>query len=134
MNTNIIYKTGVFPTIHQIIDLYANAGLKRPVADIARMEKMYAHSNLIVTALDNDVLVGISRAMTDYSYWCYLADLAVNTRYQKRGIGRQLIAHTKAAAGEECMLLLLSAPTAMTYYPQIGLRHLQNAFGVDREK
>ncbi|UYQ91128.1 hypothetical protein MKQ68_13600 [Chitinophaga horti] len=84
----ITYQTGVMPDIHQVISLYVNAGLKRPVADRARKAKMYCHSKVIVTAWDNEQLVGISRAMTDYGYWCYLADLAVAVSYQGRGSGR----------------------------------------------
>ncbi|WP_415554541.1 GNAT family N-acetyltransferase [Gluconobacter potus] len=32
--------------------------------------------------------MGISCAITDYSYWCYLSDLAVDRAYQGSGIGR----------------------------------------------
>ncbi|MDM1296462.1 GNAT family N-acetyltransferase [Sphingobacterium sp. N143] len=97
------------------------------------MKKMFIHSNLIVTAWHQNRLIGIARSMTDYGYWCYLADLAVASDYQNQGIGRKLLEHTKAEAGKDCMLLLLSAPSALSYYSKLGLRHLQNAFGLDRE-
>ncbi len=94
---------------------------------------MFMNSNLVVTAWHNDVFVGVSRAMTDYGYWTYLADLAVRSDYQNKGIGRNLIEETKNSAGKDCMLLLLSAPTALSYYQKIGLRNLNNAFALDRE-
>ena len=32
------------------------------------------------------------------------------------------------------MLLLISAPAAMDYYPKIGLRRFKNAFGIALER
>ncbi len=133
MADEIAYKTGMIPDIELVIALYIAAGLKRPVEDKERMKKMFLNSNLVVTAWHQDVLIGISRAMTDYGYWSYLADLAVHPDYQKRGIGRKLIAETKIRAGNDCTLLLLAAPSALSYYRQVGFRNLTNAFAADRK-
>lgn len=133
MKVEIIYKIDIIPRLELIISLYIDAGLKRPVEDKCRIEKMFVNSNLIVTAWHNDVLVGLSRAMSDYGYWCYLADLAVRSDYQNMGIGRELIQQTKIRTGKDCMLLLLSAPNAVSYYQKTGLRNLTNAFALDRE-
>jgi ribosomal protein S18 acetylase RimI-like enzyme len=94
---------------------------------------MYANSNLVVTAWDDERLVGISRALTDFSYCCYLSDLAVANNYQKAGIGKKLIALIKELIGDECMLLLLAAPLAIDYYPKIGMEKLDNAFIIKRK-
>ena len=56
---------------------------------------MIEHSNLIVTAWDGQLLVGIARSVTDFHYCCYLSDLAVDVAYQRQGIGRQLIQITQ---------------------------------------
>jgi len=130
---DITYKTNHCPDTAAIIALYVSSGLNRPTSDVERIHKMYANSNLIVSAWDGDKLVGIARSVTDFCYSCYLSDLAVHLDYQKSGIGKQLVALTKESIGEESMLLLLSAPTAMTYYPRIGMDHLNNAFMIKRE-
>jgi ribosomal protein S18 acetylase RimI-like enzyme len=64
---------------------------RRPVDDPARLDKMLRHADLIVTARDGERLVGISRAVTDFSYCCYLSDLAVDVAYQRQGIGKRLM-------------------------------------------
>jgi len=87
-----------------------------------------------VTAWDKDKLVGISRSLTDFCYCCYLSDLAVRKEYQKQGIGKKLIGLTKDKIGELSMLLLLSAPTAMDYYPGVGLQKVDNGFIFKRVK
>ncbi len=118
----------------EVIELYRDAGLPRPTDDADRIERMYSGSNLIVTAREDEKLVGIARSMTDGAWSCYLADLAVATSHQKAGVGRKLVELTKQAAGEESMVLLLSVPTAMEYYPKIGMERLDNAFIIWRER
>ncbi|WP_233603246.1 GNAT family N-acetyltransferase [Pedobacter sp. KBW06] len=130
---DITYKTEGCPDTAAIVALYVSSGLNRPTSDVERIHKMYANSNLIVSAWDGDKLVGIARSLTDFCYSCYLSDLAVHLDYQKSGIGKQLVALTKESIGGESMLLLLAAPTAMTYYPGIGMDHLDNAFMIKRE-
>jgi len=129
---NIQYHFDKPPTAEQIIELYDNAGLPRPTHDKERMQKMFDNSNLVLTAWDGDVLVGVSRSITDWVWSCYLADLAVRSDYQKEGIGRQLILRTKEKLGEQSMILLLSVPTAMEYYPKIGFEKQESSFILNR--
>ncbi|TAL27709.1 MAG: GNAT family N-acetyltransferase [Alphaproteobacteria bacterium] len=105
---------------------------RRPVDDIARLEKMLRHADIIVTARDGIKLVGIARAVTDFSYCCYLSDLAVDTAYQHKGIGRRLIEETQKAAGPQTGVHLIAAPKAEGYYPKIGMRHVPSCWGYPR--
>ena len=116
------------PDTDQIIELYNSSGINRPTIDKERINKMYSNSNLVITAWDNDNLVGISRSLTDFCYCCYLSDLAVRKEYQKTGIGKKLLEATKNSIGEQTTLILLSAPTAMEYYQKIGLQKIDNGF------
>lgn len=109
-------------------------GERRPVQDLARLERMLRGAQVIATARDRGRLVGISRAITDFAYCCYLADLAVDAAYQRRGIGKRLIGETHAAAGAETMLILIAAPAAEGYYPRIGLRHYPGCWGIPRSR
>jgi len=130
----IIYKNDITPQPDQIIDVYNSSGINRPTTDKQRIEKMYANSNLIFTAWDNDKLVGISRSLTDFCYCCYLSDLAVRKEYQKSGIGKKLIELTKEKIGEQTTLILLSAPAAINYYPKVGMLKTDNGFVIKRTK
>ena len=77
--------------------------------------------------------MGASRCLTDLCWSCYLADLSVRHEYKGKGIGK-LVELTKNRIGEQTMLLLLSVPTAMEYYPKIGLKKVENGFIIDRTK
>ena len=129
---DIHYTTDITPTPEMIIELYANSGLPRPIHDSERIKKMFDNSDLIVSAWADDVLVGVARSITDWVWSCYLADLAVKEEYKKEGIGKKLIDLTKEALGDQSMVLLLSVPTAMEYYPKVGFRRLDNSFIIDR--
>ncbi|CEN52545.1 Histone acetyltransferase HPA2-related acetyltransferase [Capnocytophaga canimorsus] len=134
--SDIIYKKDYVPETMQIIEVYQSSGIKRPIDNVARIEKMYVNSNIIITAWENKKLVGVARALTDFSYCCYLSDLAVRQEYQSEGIGKQLIEEVKKAIGttEEISLLLLSAPNAMEYYPKVGFEAIENGFIIKRKK
>jgi GNAT superfamily N-acetyltransferase len=131
---SLLYRLDAVPTARQVADLYRDAGLIRPVDDLPRMQRMLDHANLIVTAWDGDDLVGIARSVTDFSFCCYLSDLAVASAYQRKGIGRELIRRTQETAGEEAMLLLLAAPTARDYYGHIGFEKSERAWMVPRRR
>ena len=106
---------------------------RRPVNDHATIQGMLAHADVIVTARDGQLLVGVSRAISDFSYCTYLSDLAVDQAYQGRGIGRELIRRTQAAAGLNTSLILLAAPKAQTYYPHIGMTQHDSCWLIPRQ-
>lgn len=130
----IFYRFDSLPETELIIDLYNSSGINRPTTDKERIAKMYLNSNLIVTAWNNEKLVGIARSLTDFCFCCYLSDLAVRKEYQKLGIGKKLISLTKEKIGDQTMLLLLSAPAAIDYYPKVGFQKVDNGFIINREK
>lgn len=130
--TNILYRNDGDISPSQLAQLFRNSGIRRPVDDLPRLAAMLRHANLIVTAWDGAKPVGIARALTDFSYCCYLSDLAVDKSYQKSGIGRELIQRVRTAIGEQSMLLLLAAPEAMAYYPKVGFEAVENGWIIKR--
>ena len=105
-------------------------GERRPVNEPEKLHKMLEHGNLIVTARENDRLVGVSRSLTDFVFCTYLSDLAVDKAYQKQGIGKELIRQTKLAA-PDAKLILLAAPAATGYYPKTGMSRHEYCFYLD---
>jgi len=102
---------------------------RRPVDNREIILGMLKNADILVSARSgNGLLVGVSRAITDYSYCTYLSDLAVDKAFQGLGIGRELIERTHEAAGHGTMLLLLSAPAAESYYPHIGMTPHRSAW------
>jgi ribosomal protein S18 acetylase RimI-like enzyme len=98
------------------------------------MAGMLAHADIIVTARNSQgLLVGVSRAITDFSYCTYLSDLAVDVALQRQGIGRELIRRTHLAAGLHTSLTLVAAPQAETYYTHIGMLRHESCWRIARQ-
>jgi len=118
----IEYKINEPISTEQYIELLKSCtlGERRPVDDLTCMAGMISNSNLIVSAWDKGLLVGIARSMTDFHYACYLSDLAVRNEYQKTGIGKQIQNLTQKQLGPRCKLILIAAPEANSYYEHIG--------------
>lgn len=126
----INYKLGNLLDIDKVIELYiaSTLGERRPVDDRDCMIEMLAKANLVISAWEGDVLVGIARSLTDFCYVAYLSDLAVRKTHQFMGIGKQLIQRTQAELGENATLVLLAAPAAEKYYPRIGMQQHPSAW------
>jgi len=109
-------------TAAEFIDVLKRSTLaeRRPVDNPKCIQAMLDHADLLCTAWDGEKLVGLARSVTDFEYCCYLSDLAVDQAYQRAGIGKKLIAETKARLGPRAMIILLAAPKAEGYYPKIG--------------
>jgi len=117
-----------------VSEVFKSSGIKRPVDDLDRIQRMIDNADVNISAWDGERLIGIARGITDFSYCCYLSDLAVCKEYQKTGIGTELVERLREHLGEEVSLLLLSAPTAMEYYPRIGFEKTDKAFLKSRVK
>jgi ribosomal protein S18 acetylase RimI-like enzyme len=120
----------------EFVDVLTRSTLaeRRPVDRPDLIKRMLEHAQVIVTARNAaGLLVGVSRAMTDFGYATYLSDLAVDEAYQRRGIGRELIRRTHEAAGLETTLILLAAPKARDYYPHIGMQRHDSCWIIPRQ-
>jgi GNAT superfamily N-acetyltransferase len=119
--------------LDEYLALYHSSGIKRPLADKPRMAQLFQGANLLLSARIDGKLVGLARCLTDGAYVCYVSDLLVAGECQRQGIGRLLLQTLAEKLGPQVQLLLLSAPTAMTYYPKMGFAPLNNAFAIERQ-
>ena len=129
MNT-IDYRTGNDLDIEEVIILSdrSTLGERRPTGSPEIFRDMIQNADLIITAWDGEKLIGISRTLTDFSYVAYLADLAVDRAYQRRGIGKELIRKTRENLKKSCFITLLAAPLADGYYEKLGFERNPRAW------
>lgn len=130
MAVTVSYRSNIKITVPDFTDLLKRSSLdaRRPVNDPQRIQKMLDHANVMVTAWADDRLIGVSRALTDFSFCCYLSDLAVDQEFQHQGVGKELVRLTHEVAGTDTTLILLAAPAATQYYPKIGMMNFPDCF------
>lgn len=129
----ITYQLTTNISTEEFIDILKRATLseRRPVDTLECIESMIKNADIIVTAIADEKIVGIARAVTDFSYCCYLSDLAVDASFQHHGIGKMLIRKMREQLGSKCKMILLSAPSAVEYYPKIGFTQHPSAWVLD---
>lgn len=128
----IIYniESSLSPEEFRDVLVRSTLGERRPIDSLERLSKMLHHANLVVTARDSGLLVGVSRSLTDFAFCTYMSDLAVDVAYQKKGIGKELIRRTKLET-PDAKLILLAAPAAREYYPKTGMTQFEYCFVLD---
>jgi GNAT superfamily N-acetyltransferase len=133
---NIKYQINSPVSVDAFINLLhtSTLGLRRPVDDQECLAGMLANSNLIISAWFEDKLIGIARSITDFHYACYLSDLAVDSSYQKLGVGKEMQALTQAQLGKKCKLILIAAPDAHSYYEQLGFTNNERCWVLNRDQ
>jgi predicted N-acetyltransferase YhbS len=132
---NVTYRLEPGLAPEEFIDVLVRSTLaeRRPVNDFNTIKAMLKNAAVIVTARLDGLLVGVSRALTDFAFCTYLSDLAVDETLQRRGIGRELIRRTHEAAGLHTTLILLAAPKAQSYYPHIGMTKHESCWVIARQ-
>lgn len=123
-------------TPEQFLDILnrSTLGERRPIDDPEAIAGMVANADITISAWDGDTLVGVARSVTDFSYCCYLSDLAVDVARQRQGIGVELMARTQAMLGPQCKLILLAAPAAADYYGHVGFENNPRCWVLARDK
>ncbi len=130
----ITYDLDDRPTASELAEVFRRSGIRRPAEDLARMGEMIENADILLTARVGARLVGVARALTDWSYCCYLSDLAVDAEFQRQGIGRKLLDMLRGRLDERVMILLLAAPEAADYYPRLGFEPVPNGWMLPRKR
>lgn len=78
----------------------------------------------LVARNENGLIVGILFGLTDYVYWLYVTDLAVDRDFEGRGIGRQLMrtAHDRAGGEKDIAVYLIANEKAVPFYEKLGMK------------
>ncbi|GIP17510.1 N-acetyltransferase GCN5 [Paenibacillus montaniterrae] len=130
----VIYEHNSVCSPEEVSDVFKASGIRRPIDDLDRLTRMISNANETVTARVDGELVGILRAITDYSYCCYISDIAVNKAYQGLGIGKDLIERLINKLGnDEVQYVLTSAPQAEGFYERLGFERNMRSFVVRRK-
>lgn len=124
LTAGVVYQMEPELSVEEFVDVLRRSTLaeRRPVDDRLVMEDMLRNADVVLTARVDGRLAGVARALTDRARCTYLADLAVDAAFQRRGIGKELLRRTHEAAGRGTTLVLLAAPKAREYYPHVGLQ------------
>lgn len=129
----ITYTVLVSPTnenIKQITALYRHEGWWSKDADDHDLVRgIIAGSHLFMTATEDDLVVGMGRALSDRSSDAYIQDVTVKKEYRSRGIGteiiRELVKRLRADGIE--WIGLIAERGSHGFYSRLGFNKMSNS-------
>lgn len=89
--SGITYTSNVMPSLGELLSLYDAVGWSAYTEDPARLQRSLNGSVHVVCARADDELVGVARIVSDFGTLVYVQDVLVDPRWQRRGIGAELI-------------------------------------------
>ncbi|MER9583156.1 GNAT family N-acetyltransferase [Mesorhizobium sp. M0276] len=137
-NSHVLYASEPELAIAEFRRVLVESGLgeTRPVDDDARLQTMLSGANLLLTArldVEGKPLIGVIRALTDFSWVCYISELAVSQSAQGFGIGKGLMDEARRQLGPSVAISLISMPDAVGFYERIGMKRMADAFWLARK-
>ena len=108
--------------IQQLENLYNDVGWYAYTKDMQQLEQALLHSLDVISAWDNDKLVGLIRIVGDGLTIVYIQDILVLNHYQNQGIATKLMTEIlqKYKHVRQKVLLTEEAPDVRHFYEKNG--------------
>ncbi len=118
----INYKENVQVEKEDLEKLYSSVGWIAYTNNLDVLDKAINSSLNVITAWDNEKLVGLIRVVGDNHTIIYIQDILVNPSYQNKKIGTQLMTMTLAKYKKvrQKTLLTEDAPDVRHFYEKFG--------------
>lgn len=90
-----------------------------------RIGKLVNNASISITARnDENELVAVCFAITDFAYWLFLTDLGVDRRYVHQGLGSKMVEMAMETAGgrENIIMYTCANVNAIPFYEKIGMK------------
>ncbi|MBZ9635149.1 GNAT family N-acetyltransferase [Clostridium sp. FP1] len=87
----IMYHADKKADYEKLKTLFNEVGWNDKTEDINRLKAMVENSQIVVTAWDEEIMVGFARCTTDYVFNGQINNVVVDSKYRRKGIGKVLI-------------------------------------------
>jgi ribosomal protein S18 acetylase RimI-like enzyme len=101
----------------EVCTVLRQAGLATHSVELTR--KAFENSYRVVFVFDNELLIGVGRAISDGAYQAAIYDIAVLPSYQGKKIGRMIIDEIHKGL-ENINIILYASPGKEPFYNKIG--------------
>lgn len=124
----IMRYANVLPPIDQLLSLYSDAGWSAYTAVPELLLRAVENSLHVVTAWENDQLVGLARAVGDGVSILFVQDVLVHSSFHHSGVGTQLVAMLLSAfpAVRQVVLLTDDSPASASFYTGLGFSRAED--------
>ncbi len=108
--------------VEALVELYSAVGWTAYTRDAPGLAQAVANSTYVVSAWEEERLVGLARCLSDDLAVCYIQDVLVHSALQRRGVGRLLLSDCLERFAHVRMKILLTDDEARQYafYTSLG--------------
>lgn len=116
---NVIkYYTDKKVNYERLISLFNEAGWNDKTEDMDRLRAMVDNSQIVVTAWDDDEMIGFGRCTTDFVFNGQINNVVVDSKYRGKGIGKELI--TRILDNSKMVTYMLRGQESEGFYKKLG--------------
>lgn len=119
--------------LNRLIYLFNEVGWNDKIKDKSRLQEMINNSQIIVTAWDEDLMVGFARCTTDYVFNGQINNVVVDSKYRGKGIGKELI-NRILNSSDKVTYILRGDPENREFYKRLGFEDSNLTFIYRRKK
>ena len=105
--------------IEEVTALY-QANQWSAVREPTKLYQALVHSHSLITAWDDDRLIGLSNAISDSYLVVYYPHLLIHPAYQKKGVGKMIMKRMRGKYGHFHMQILTADEKAVGFYESMG--------------
>lgn len=128
----ITYLNGAPIAIKELAALYEDAGWEYYLRNLEVLREAYANSLRVISAWDQNKLVGVIRAVGDGCTILYIQDILVLSEYHRQGIGRGLLGRMleEFPNVRQKVLMTDNQPGTVAFYTNMGFSPVSQYHGV----
>ncbi len=116
----------------ELVDLYSSVGWQHAdFPDI--LTRAIGNSGYVVSAREDERLIGLARAITDWATTMYVVDVLVRPEYQRHGIGQELMRRLLAPFRGYHTRVLIAEPGLEEFYRKVGFEPEPAAMSIMQE-
>ncbi len=129
---SIDIKEDIIPDLQTLVKLYNSVGWYHYTRDWDKLKCAFAYSLKVITAWDEEQLVGLLRAVGDGYTIVYIQDILVSPSYQRQGIGTRLLGHLLDIYKDvrQKVLMTDNQPDTVSFYTKNGFVPVEKHGGV----
>jgi ribosomal protein S18 acetylase RimI-like enzyme len=131
---NVTFRPIALDDYEQVRQLLIDTGWRERVSDRHRFERMVQGAARTVVAVEDTRVVGFARALFDGASNGYISTVAVAANWQRRGIGRELVARLMDVDDPDKITWVLRAGRgAAGFWEKMGFRKSETAMEIVRK-
>lgn len=115
----IMYNTYKKVDYDKLKTLFNEVGWNDKTDDINRLKAMVENSQIVVTAWDEETMIGFARCTTDYVFNGQINNVVVDSKYRRKGIGKVLI-NTILDSSKQATYMLRGSIRNEKFYRGLG--------------